>query len=282
MTQAGAYLELTKPRITAFVVLTTWLGWRFSGRPEAPELWWTLLGTGLASAASGTLNQWLEMDQDALMKRTARRPLPSGRLEPDAALAFGTALGAAGVALLSSRVGNLPAFLAALTMVLYVGGYTPLKRVTPQSTWIGAVSGAIPPMIGWAAARGDLGAGAWALFSIQFLWQMPHFLALFWLYREEYAKAGFQVQSVVDPGGRSTAFQISVHSFGLLVATMMPWLFGVAGLGYGVGALILGTGFLIMGLKASWTMRASDHRNLFRASLAYLPVVFSLLAAGAP
>lgn len=278
----AAYLELTKPRITSFVVLTTWLGWRFAGRAEAPELWWTLLGTGLASAAAGTLNQWLEVDQDALMKRTARRPLPSGRLKPEEALAFGLALGAAGVALLSARVGNLPAFLAALTMVLYVGGYTPLKRVSPQSTWIGAVSGAIPPMIGWAAARGELGAGAWALFSIQFLWQMPHFLALFWLYREEYAKAGFQVQSVVDPGGRSTAFQIAVHSFGLLVATMMPWLFGVAGFGYGVGALLLGTGFLFMGLKASWTMRTEDHRNLFKASLAYLPAVFALLAAGVP
>lgn len=280
--RAAAYLELTKPRITAFVVLTAWLGWRFAGRPEAPELWWTLLGTGLASAASGTLNQWLERDQDALMTRTARRPLPSGRLEPDSALAFGVALGAAGVGLLSARVGALPALLAALTMVLYVAGYTPLKRVTPQSTWLGAVSGAIPPMIGWAAARGELGAGAWALFSIQFLWQMPHFLALFWLYREEYAKAGFQVQSVVDPGGRSTALQIAVNSFGLLVATLMPALFGVAGLGYGLGALVLGTAFLFMGLKASWTMEAQDHRNLFKASLAYLPAVFALLAVGAP
>lgn len=277
--KGAAYLELTKPRITSFVVLTTWLGWRFAGRAEAPELWWTLLGTGLASSASGTLNQWLEVDQDGLMKRTAKRPLPSGRLKPEEALAFGLALGAAGVAILSARVGNLPAFLAALTMVLYIGGYTPLKRISPLGTWVGAVSGAIPPMIGWAAARGELGAGAWALFSIQFLWQMPHFLALFWIYREEYAKAGFQVQSVVDPGGRSTAVQIAVNSFGLLVATMMPWLFGVAGFGYGVGALLMGTGFLFMGLKASWTMQVSDHRNLFKASLAFLPAVFALLAA---
>ncbi|MBI5594932.1 MAG: protoheme IX farnesyltransferase [Elusimicrobia bacterium] len=276
------YLELMKPRITSFVVFTAWLGWRFSGRPDAPELWWTLLGVGLASASSGTLNQWLESDQDARMERTSRRPLPSGRLSPDAALAFGVALGAAGLSILASRVGNLPAFLTAATLVLYVAFYTPLKRVTPHSTWFGAVSGALPPMVGWAAAKGSLGAGAWALFSIQFLWQMPHFLALFWLYREQYERAGFRVISVVDPGGRSTAFQIAVHSLGLLVATMMPLLFGVTGLGYGVGALLLGSAFLAMALRTAWTMRAEDHRLLFRASLVYLPAVFGLLAVGAP
>ena len=278
----NAYLELSKPRITAFVVFTTWLGWRFSGRPDAAALWWTLLGTGLASAAAGTLNQWLEVDQDALMRRTSRRPLPSGRLDSDAALAFGLACGAAGVALISAKAGGLAAFLTALTLVLYVGFYTPLKRISPQSTWFGAVSGALPPMIGWAAARGRLDAGAWALFSIQFLWQMPHFLALFWLYREDYAKAGFRVISVVDPGGRGTAFQIALHSMGLLVATMMPTLFGVTGPGYGLGALLLGTAFLAMALKTAWTMEARDHRLLFRASLAYLPAVFGLLVAGTP
>ncbi|MDE2292212.1 MAG: heme o synthase [Elusimicrobia bacterium] len=275
------WLELSKPRIASFVVFTTWLGWRFAGRPEAPELWWTLLGTGLASGAAGVLNQWLEREQDALMHRTRRRPLPSGRVTPQAALAYGVALGAAGIAVLAAKVGALPAFLAALTLVLYVGGYTPLKRVTPQGTWIGAVSGAIPPMIGWAAARGSLGAGAWALFSIQFLWQMPHFLSLFWLYREDYARAGFRVQSVVDPAGRSTAFQIALNSLGLLVATLMPTLFGVTGLGYGLGALVLGSAFLAMALRTAWTMRAEDHRRLFRASLAYLPAVFGLLAVSA-
>ncbi|MBI3299801.1 MAG: protoheme IX farnesyltransferase [Elusimicrobia bacterium] len=276
------YLELTKPRIASFVVFTTWLGWRFAGVPDAPGLWWTLLGTGLASASAGTLNQWLEVDQDALMRRTSRRPLPSGRITPEAALAFGVSIGAAGLGILAARVGPLPAFLAGLTLALYLGAYTPLKRLSPHSTWPGAVSGAIPPMIGWAAAKGELGAGAWALFSIQFLWQMPHFLALFWLNREEYGKAGFRVLSVVDPGGRGTAFQIAVHSLGLLVATLMPALFGLAGLGYGLGALLLGTLFLGMALKTAWTMRAEDHRLLFRASLAYLPAVFGLLAAGAP
>lgn len=276
------YLELTKPRIASFVVFTTWLGWRFAGRPDSPELWWTLLGTGLASASAGTLNQWLEIEQDGLMKRTLRRPLPSGRVSPNAALAFGVAVGAAGLGILAARVGFLPMFLAALTLVLYLGAYTPLKRLSPHSTWPGAVSGAIPPMIGWAAATGSIGAGAWALFSIQFLWQMPHFLALFWLNREEYAKAGFRVISVVDPGGRSTAFQIALHSLGLLIATLMPAIFGLAGLGYGFGALLLGTLFLGLALKTAWTMQANDHRLLFRASLAYLPAVFALLAAGSP
>ena len=276
------YLELIKPRITSFVVFTAWLGWRFSGRPDAPELWWTLLGVGLASASSGTLNQWLESEQDGLMERTSRRPLPSGRLSPGAALGFGLALGVAGLGLLLYKSGTLPAFLTALTLVLYVAFYTPLKRLTPHSTWFGAVSGALPPMVGWAAARGSLGAGAWALFCIQFLWQIPHFLALFWLYREQYARAGFRVCSVVDPGGRSTAFQIAVHSLGLLIATMMPLLFGAVGLGYGLIALLLGSGFLAMALRTAWTMKAEDHRLLFRASLVYLPAVFGLLAVGTP
>ena len=215
------------------------------------------------------------------MTRTKGRPLPSGRVAPEAALAFGLALGVAGIALLWSKSGRLPCYLTAATLVGYVGMYTPLKKITPQSTWIGAAAGATPPLIGWAAVRGDLSAQAWALFAIQFLWQIPHFLAMFWLHRQDYARAGFRVMPVVDATGGSTAAQITIHCLTMLLAAIVPFSLGMAGFVYAVLALALSTGYLALGMRASWTLAAVDTRRLFLASLAYLPILFSLLLIGA-
>jgi protoheme IX farnesyltransferase len=261
------------------VAITAAVGYRLAGGTDGGIFFWTMLGTILASSSSGVLNMYLERDADALMKRTMNRPLPAGRMKPGEALIFGIALGAWGIAVLAMFVNALAAVLAALTITLYVAFYTPLKRVTQQSTWIGAVSGAIPPMIGWAGATGELGLGAWLLFGIQLLWQIPHFLALFWLYREDYARAGFKFSPVLDPEGGSTRVQIALHSFSLLIASMLPTYFGVSGLAYGYGALLVSGAFLIVGLKASWTLEEGDTRRLFRASLAYLPAVFTLILA---
>ena len=274
------YLVLVKPRISMLVAVSTAVGYRMAGGSDWTLLTLTLIGTFLASASAGALNQYLERDADALMTRTKNRPLPAGRLKPGEVLFFGIACGAWGIALLAMTVNALAAVLAALTLTLYVALYTPLKRVTPQSTWVGAVSGAIPPMIGWAAAAGELALGAWLLFGIQMIWQIPHFHALFWLYREDYARAGFRFTPVLDPEGGSTRVQIAIHSFSLLIASMLPTYFGVAGLAYGYGALMIGSAFLLLGLKASWTMADKDLRRLFFASLAYLPAVFILILVG--
>ena len=273
------YLILAKPRIASLVALTAAVGYRLAGGTDGSVLLWCVLGTVLASSSCGALNQYLERDADALMKRTKNRPLPAGRMEPGTALVFGIACGAWGVALLAMFVNSLSAVLAAATITLYIAFYTPLKRLTPQSTWFGAVSGAIAPMIGWSAATGGLELGAWLLFAIQLLWQIPHFLALFWLYREDYARAGFKVAPVLDPEGGSTRVQIAIHSFSLLVASMLPTYFGISGLAYGYGALLFGAAFLAVGLRASWTLGETDTRRLFRASLLYLPAVFTLILA---
>jgi protoheme IX farnesyltransferase len=200
-------------------------------------------------------------------------------LTPDQALEFGLLLAALGLGL--GAAVNLGVFaLIALTLAFYLLAYTPLKRVTPQSTWMGAIAGATPPLIGWMAATGRLAPLAWFLFAIQVVWQIPHFLALFWLYREDYARAGFKVMPVVDPNGGSTAKQIALHSFALLPASLMPGIYGVAGLPYCAGALLLGTVFLGVGMRASWTLAPADTRRLFRFSLAYLPILFGMLLWG--
>jgi protoheme IX farnesyltransferase len=274
------YLVLAKPRIGVMVMATVALGYLLSGAETGPRLWWAILGSGLASGACGALNQWLEAGVDGRMQRTAKRPLPAGRISSTKALLFGLALAAAGLAILYFGSGALPCFVTALTIFSYVALYTPLKQVTPHTTWIGAAAGAAPPLIGWAAGVGSLPAQAWALFAIQFLWQIPHFLALFWLYREDYARAGFRVMPVVDPAGGLTAAQIAVHSLTVLLASLMPIFLGMAGVRYGIAALLLSTGYLALGLKASWTLAAADTRRLFLASLAYLPIIFGMLLIG--
>ncbi len=275
-----AYLALCKPRIAVMVALTAGLGWALAGGKATPRFWAMLAGVSAASAACGALNQYLERHEDSLMRRTASRPLPRRAISDRAALAFGLTLAAAGPATVWLACGRLAAALTAATIVLYVLAYTPLKKVTPQTTWIGAAAGAAPPLIGWAAAAGSLDAKAWALFGIQFLWQIPHFLSLFWIYRDDYARAGFRVMPVVHPDGGTTAAQIAIHSFTLLPATLLPVLLGMAGFSYAVSALLIGTVFLGLGLRASWTLERADARRLFLASLAYLPLIFGMLFIG--
>lgn len=273
------YLALTKPRITLMVVMMAALGYFFAGGRAGALLAWTLLGTALASASTGVLNQYWERDSDALMDRTRKRPLPAGRVNARRALVLGLAAATAGTGVLWLKVNGLAAALAAFTIVSYILMYTPLKKVTPQCTWIGSVSGAIPPLIGWAAAAGSLGLGAWLLFAIQFVWQIPHFLALFWIYREDYARAGFKVMPVVDPDGWITGLQLALHSFSLLLASLLPAILGVSSVNYGIAAFILGAAFMALSLRASLTMETADVRRLFKATLFYLPAVFTLLVA---
>jgi protoheme IX farnesyltransferase len=274
------YLALTKPRISLMMALVAGLGWALAGGRVTLAFWGMTLGVSIASAAAGTLNQYIERVEDGIMKRTQSRPLPRGLIAPKAALIFGLILAAAGPALVWAATGRLAGLLTALTIALYVLGYTPLKKVTPQSTWVGAAAGAIPPMIGWAACTGSLAPMAWALFGIQFLWQIPHFLALFWIYREEYAAAGFRTMPVVHPDGGTTAAQIALHSFTLLPMTLLPVVLGMAGLPYAFSALLVGAVFLGFGLRASWTLSIIDSRRLFLASLAYLPLIFGMLYFG--
>ncbi|MDE1976537.1 MAG: heme o synthase [Elusimicrobia bacterium] len=277
-----AYLELSKPRIAVLVMATAAAGYFLAGgHGHLLAFWGLIAGVGLAAAGAGAGNQCLESGQDALMKRTSRRPLPSGRIESSRAAAAAAVLSLSGLAVVALSAGLVPFLLTALTLLVYLGAYTPLKRVTPHSTWLGAAAGAAPPLIGWAAASGGaLPFRAWVLFMIQFLWQIPHFLSLFWMYREDYRNAGFKVVTVVDPDGGLTAFQIAMHTFTVLLASLLPVFCGMAGIGYGIGALILSALYLALGMRASWTLAADDTRRLFLASLAYLPLLFGMLWLG--
>ena len=274
------YVALTKPRISLMMSLIAGLGWAIAGGRVTLGFWGMAIGVCVASAAAATLNQYLERAEDAIMNRTKKRPLPTGNVKPMAALAFGLALAVIGPTIVWASCGRLAAGLTVATIAMYVLGYTPLKKITPQTTWIGAAAGAMPPLIGWAAWSGSLSPKAWALFGIMFLWQIPHFLALFWIYRDEYAAAGFKTMPVVHPDGGTTAVQIALHSFTLLPMTMLPVVLGMAGLPYAFAALVVGTIFLGFGLRASWTMSLVDSRRLFLASLAYLPLIFGMLYFG--
>lgn len=277
------YLTLTKPEITFNVVLTALVGFLAAAHGAVAPLGLVhaLLGTALVAGAASALNQWVERGHDALMKRTVRRPLPAGRLAPGDGLAFGILMGVAGTAYLALAVNPLASALAAATAGSYLLVYTPLKRVTSLATVVGAVPGAMPPLIGWAAARGQLDAGAWVLFLILFFWQMPHFLALAALYRKDYARAGFRVLPVVDPDGGSTGRQSVLYALALLVVSLLPTPLGMAGPLYFFGALALGGAFVYYGLRLAIEpeshVRAS---GLFRFSLLYLPVLCALMAVG--
>jgi len=275
------FVALTKPRITFLVVLTALIGFVAARNGE----WYlvllarTLAGTALVAAAASALNQWVERDADALMRRTLRRPLPSHRLSPRDSVVFGVALAAGGTAYLALTVGALAGVLAAVTAASYLLVYTPLKKVTSLATVAGAVPGAIPPMIGWAAARGRLDAGAWVLFLILFFWQMPHFLALAALYRRDYARAGFRVLSVVDPDGASSGRQSVLYALALLPVSLMPAFLGMAGRLYFFGAFALGLGFLAYGVRFALRPGSQPHAaSLFHYSLLYLPALCTLMA----
>jgi len=281
--RVAGFVQLTKPRITVLVVLTTLVGFLVAAPRPLPVLLLlqVLVGTALAAGASGALNQWAERRADAEMRRTARRPLPSGTLTPREALVFGLLLTAAGTAYLALTAGPLASAVAALTVFSYLLLYTPLKRVTSLATLVGAVPGALPPLIGWAAARGRLGVEAWVLFGIVFLWQMPHFLALAQLYRADYARAGFRMLTVEDASGASAGRQALLYALALVPVSLLPTPLGMAGGVYFAGALVLGIGFLLssVGMALDPSSPAAA-RRLFHASLLYLPAVCVLLLVG--
>lgn len=273
------YAELTKPRITLMVVLTTAAGYYLGagGTLDLLVLSHALLGTGLVAAAASALNQVLERDSDARMARTCARPLPAGRLEVPAALAFGLALALLGAVYLGIAVNLLTAGLGVATLALYVLVYTPLKRRSSLCTIVGAVPGALPPVMGWTAATGSLSAEAWVLFAILFFWQLPHFLAIAWNYREDYERGGQPMLSVEDPAGGSTARQIVLYCMALLPVSLAPSLIDLTGALYFYGALVLGIAYLVAGVHAARERSHTAALLLLRVSVIYLPALLALM-----
>jgi heme o synthase len=273
------YMELTKPRITMLVLVTTLVGFYLgsSGPFEFLLLFHTLLGTTLVASGASTLNMVLEFDADSRMKRTERRPIPSGRLSPLQSLSFGAVVSISGILYLLVFVNPLTSLLAAVTEGLYLFAYTPLKRITSLCTIVGAVPGAIPPMMGWTAVQNNLNFPAWWLFAILFLWQLPHFLAIGWLYREDYARGGFPMLPVLDPQGVRTSWQIILETIALIVVSLVPVFFGFLGKGYFWGALVLGLVFLAMGIRLGITKSSLSARHLLLTSVLYLPLLLALM-----
>jgi heme o synthase len=274
------FCELTKPRIVLMVLITAFVGY-YAGSGNVPDyvqLVEMLLGTALAAGGTLTLNQFLERDTDAMMDRTRRRPLPDGRLQPNDALWFGIALTSLGLVYLALSVNRLSSFVAAAITLSYLLAYTPMKRFSSLCVPVGAVPGALPPVIGWVAARGELSVDAWVLFAIMFLWQIPHTLAIACLYREDFAKAGIQFLPVIEPDGESTNRQIIVHCLALLVVGLLPTLIGLAGAVYFVVAFLLGIGFLASGVGLVMAPSRTGARRLLFASLIYLPALLLVMA----
>ncbi|MFQ5500769.1 MAG: heme o synthase [Phycisphaerae bacterium] len=273
------FCDLAKVRLSLLVLLVTASGFCLAadGPVDILFLCHTVLGTAMVAFAANALNQVLERKYDRLMCRTADRPLPAGRMSPAEALAAALSLAAAGLVYLSTLVNLLSAVLAGLTLLLYVLAYTPLKRRTPLNTLVGAIPGAIPPMIGYAAVRGELDLAAWLLFVILFVWQLPHFFAIAWLYREDYARAGYRMLSVVDPTGNSTARQTLGYTGLLLLVSFLPTLMGLAGPGYLAAAAILGVGLLIVALRFAAARTRAAARFMLLATIAYLPLLMAFM-----
>jgi protoheme IX farnesyltransferase len=275
----SVYSDLVKARLTALVLLTTLVGF-YAGSSGAIDYWrmlHTMLGTALLACGASALNQLLERELDARMRRTETRPLPSGELTSDAVLILGVILSVMGLLYLAFAVNPLTSLLGAITLASYLFIYTPLKRTTTLNTLIGAVPGAVPPLMGWTGATNQISAAGWSLFAILFLWQLPHFMAIAWLYRDDYARAGFKMLPVVDPEGRQTAAQATCHAIGLIPVSLFPSLLGITGVVYFAGALLLGLGFLFFAIQFSRSLTAERARALFIASIVYLPVLLGLL-----
>lgn len=274
-----AYLELTKPRITFLIVLTAAAGFCLGAKSGVN--YWTLFHamTGIALLSSGiaALNQYMERDLDRLMRRTQMRPLPTGKLSPNEALLFGVALTIAAEIYLAVAINQLTALLGLTVVAGYLFCYTPLKTRTTLSTFVGAFPGAMPPLMGWTAASGHMSTGAWVLFAILFLWQFPHFLAIAWMYREDYERAGIRMLPVVEPDGRVTGQQIVAYTLMLVPVSVLPTLLGISGQIYFFGALALGLLFLYSGLRAAFSKSRQQARQLLLASVIYLPLLFVLM-----
>jgi protoheme IX farnesyltransferase len=273
-------VALTKPRVVLMVLVTTLVGY-YIGLDRAPD--WArmvplVVGTALAAGGTLALNQYWERDVDARMARTRSRPLPQGRLQPLEALAFGVAISVIGVGYLAVSVNVLAAIVTGAIVAVYVFAYTPLKRRTALCTLVGALPGALPPVIGWAAARDALGAGAGVLFAIIFVWQLPHALAIAWLYREDYARGGIRVLPVIDPHGSRTECHIAVWSVALLVVSLLATPAGMAGAVYFVTALALGAVFVVFGARQALAPSRAAVRRVLFASLVYLPLILTALA----
>lgn len=274
------FLELTKPRVTTLVLVTTLVGFYLgsNGALDIVLLLNALLGTALVAAGTSALNQYVERDEDGLMHRTRRRPLPAGRMEPIHALLFALGISAAGLLHLALTVNLLTAGLAALTLSSYVLVYTPLKRVSSLCTLVGAIPGALPPLGGWTAAQGEIATGGIVLFAILFVWQLPHSLSIAILYRDDYARGGFRLLPVVDPGGGSTGRQILAHCLVLLPLSLMPSMVEVSGEVYFYGALALGIALTACAVPIVLNPTARAARRLLLASVIYLPVLLCLMA----
>ncbi len=277
------YAELLKPSITFLVLVTALAGSVLALNGPIP--WWALIhmlvGTALCSGGASALNQYIERDLDGLMRRTQDRPLPSGRLEPRHALIYGVAVCLAGTAYLFAFTNTTTAGLAAFTIASYLFVYTPSKRLTWWSTIIGAVPGAMPPVIGWAAVRSEAGPEAWVLFGIMYLWQIPHFLAIAWMYRADYARAGFPVLPVTDPDGVRTSRHITGNCLALLAFSLVPTWLGLTGKVYFFGALVLGVAFLAFGVATAVSRTNLSAKRLLLASIVYHPLLLVLILVDA-
>ncbi|HZL42319.1 MAG TPA: heme o synthase [Verrucomicrobiae bacterium] len=275
----SVYADLLKARLTTLVLLTTLVGFYLGCR--GPVNYWlmlhTLLGTALVASGAAALNQLIEREHDGKMRRTRGRPLPSGRLQPPTVMAFGGACACAGLLYLALAVNLTTSVTGAVSLLSYLFIYTPLKRVTWLNTAVGAVPGALPPLMGWTAARGQLSAEGWALFAILAFWQLPHFFAIAWIYRDEYAKAGFKMLPVIDPGGKRTGRQAFSHTLGLLPVSLFPFLFKLTGPVYLVSAIVLGLAFLWFALQFARHMTETRARQLFYVSICYLPLLLTMM-----
>ncbi|MGD0497380.1 MAG: heme o synthase [Bryobacteraceae bacterium] len=287
------YIELTKPRITWLILMSTGIGYFFGLRSAAG--WWgflqsirlvslvhTIVGTGLIASGTAALNQWYEREADRKMRRTAGRPLPSGRVSARGALAFGAALSVAGFLELWLGVNLLAGLIGAFTLASYLFLYTPMKQRTWWSTTIGAVPGAMPPVIGYAAAAGALTREAWALGAILFLWQFPHFYSIAWMYKDDYARAGIRMLPVVEPDGRSTARQIVLFGLALIPVSLVPGMLGMSGRVYLAGALLLGLWYLYSGVRVALERTLVRARGVLITSVLYLPIIYGLMLFDRP
>jgi heme o synthase len=270
------YITLMKPELTFLSVITAMAGVFLASPGSIPfgVSLHVLLGTTLLGGGAGALNQFIEREYDGMMRRTEHRPLPSGRLSPAEVLVFGAALSVLGILDLTLFTNFLTGFLAVVTLVTYLFLYTPLKRITPWSTAVGGIPGALPPVIGWTAVRNEITLEAWVLFAVLFFWQMPHFFSLAWMYRKDYARAGYKMLTVLDPSGSVTSIHIIAYSTLLLFASLMPGVLGYAGVIYVGVALLLSMAFIGSGIQLWISCSNESARRVFFASLIYLPVLF--------
>lgn len=275
----SAYLELTKPRILALVLVTTTIGFFLGGKgiSSFSQLFVTLAGAGLVCAGAAALNQYLERDADSKMQRTKNRPIPLGIIAPNSAMLFGIVLILSGILVLTACVNLLTAFLSLLTAFLYVLVYTPFKKISWLNTTIGAIPGAIPPMGGWAASSGALDMGAWILFLILFIWQHPHFYAIAWMFKDDYKKGGFKMLSVLDPQGKKMFTQIKFFAILMIPVSLLPTMIGMSGQIYFYGALVLSTGLFLVARTFLSSKTFVDAQKLLRATVMYLPILLFLI-----